>query len=106
MKQYIPNPNKSEIYGIYKTCLDELIRSKLVTHTEASDPPDPEADATILQTPFLGREKDELPDRLEMSVDWGTIPNSPCRKLWRISQKSEVSWHLISLLLERIHSIL
>ncbi|EMF10196.1 AAA-domain-containing protein [Sphaerulina musiva SO2202] len=106
IKQLIPSPSPSAIYNIFRSCLNELVRSSLVntaattTHVEysaaesassssrasehSSNSPETDLDdrTTVLET-------SNIPTLAEMHIAYYDKPQAPCRRVWALSQKCE-----------------
>lgn len=115
IKQLIPSPSPAAIYNIFRSCLNELVRSSLVdaaavqvssptntarkvvsrsTATTSSSPTKP---TTRSKTPALPSSPEswtilsapEIPAYSEMLVRWVNQPQSPGRRVWAVAQKCE-----------------
>lgn len=111
IKQLIPSPSPAAIYNIFRSCLNELIRSSLVdtaaiqvsSRTPAtrqaasrttSSPAKPmtRSKATVSSSspePWTIVSAPEIPMFSEMQVRWANQPQSPGRRVWALAQKCE-----------------
>lgn len=107
IKQLIPSPSPAAIYDIFRSCLNELVRSSLVDATTAAKAASrrsvrngslsPSKPATRSKTPAPTSSPEpwtditapEVPTYSEMLVRWVNQPQSPGRRVWALAQKCE-----------------
>ncbi|KAK4541584.1 hypothetical protein LTR36_007881 [Oleoguttula mirabilis] len=115
IKQLIPSPSPAAIYNIFRSCLNELVRSSLVdaaamqvssctttarrvvsrsTSTGSSSPAKPIKRSKTLASssspePWTVISAPEIPTYSEMLVRWVNQPQSPGRRVWALAQKCE-----------------
>ncbi|WPH03764.1 P-loop containing nucleoside triphosphate hydrolase protein [Acrodontium crateriforme] len=82
-KQLVPSPSSSAIYGIFRSCLNELVRSGLI-------------DTKTIQTdsvPLLPSTVQSTPSKMESALDTATgemTPEPPKDEKWNIISSKEV----------------
>lgn len=107
IKQMIPSPSPAAIYDIFRSCLNELVRSSLVDVATNFANPTPAPPAPVKATkrtktrataaaaaaapsssdPWTVLESPEIPIYSEMLVRFATRPQSQGRRLWEIAQR-------------------
>lgn len=108
IKQLIPAPSPAAIYNIFRSCINELVRSNLV---DASTPPAP---ATDIKSTAEGRRRstrsqstpskqlsspsspipssttirmENIPTFSEMQIRHAHLPDSPAARVWSLAQR-------------------
>lgn len=116
IKQLIPSPSPAAIYDIFRSCLNELVRSNLVDATSqavsskratarrvasrpsvmnSSSSPSKQSTRSKTSAPTSSPEPwtiitaPEIPSYSEMLVRWVNSPQSPGRRVWALAQKCE-----------------
>ncbi|KAK5009973.1 hypothetical protein LTR28_012445 [Elasticomyces elasticus] len=105
-KQHIPNPGPTAIYEIFRSCLNELIRTQLITSIPdstavtdfgggssgtgdySSSPGSPFASSYGADSWEL-LDAVSIPSYAEMNVHLFNQPLAPARRLWQIAQKCD-----------------
>ncbi|KAK8216827.1 hypothetical protein M8818_001790 [Zalaria obscura] len=104
VKQYIPSPSATVAYDILRSCLNELVRTQLISaepftyshvSSDSSSPAQPSSDA-VTGSGSPGSEssweligESTIPSYAEMSVRLWDQPRAPGRRVWSIAQKCE-----------------
>ncbi|KAK4986386.1 hypothetical protein LTR50_005364 [Elasticomyces elasticus] len=106
VKQHIPNPGPTAIYEIFRSCLNELIRTQLITSIPdstavtdfgggssgtgdySSSPGSPFASSYGADSWEL-LDAVSIPSYAEMNVHLFNQPLAPARRLWQIAQKCD-----------------
>lgn len=85
IKQLIPSPSPAAIYNIFRSCLNELVRSSLIDTAQTTEPEPTES------TPEQWELTDitPIPTFAEMKVKLLNQPQSPGRRLWATAQRCE-----------------
>ncbi|KAF2759327.1 pachytene checkpoint component Pch2 [Pseudovirgaria hyperparasitica] len=94
IKQLVPNPCPRAIYEIFRTCINELLRTGVLVPSKSNnEDPNlnmrPESPLSQSVHDFVLIEPISIPRFAEMEIRLYDQPHAPARKLWIISQKAD-----------------
>ncbi|EMC91359.1 hypothetical protein BAUCODRAFT_325315 [Baudoinia panamericana UAMH 10762] len=99
IKQFVPSPSPAAIYNIFRSCLNELIRSNLVEMARVSrDPrqakrsrtsPPSATSSSPEHEPSVPVPAPELPTFSELQLNFMDRPQSPAYRVWIVARNSQ-----------------